>query len=187
MKIISGKYRGKNLQTLVGDSTRPTTSRVKESIFNIIQFNIMDSDVLDLFAGCGQMGIECLSRGAKFCDFNDNNKAAFSIIKSNLKELDTNYSLSSVDYKDFLKRANKQYDLIFLDPPYRKNLINDTLFLIKDFKLLKKNGIIVCESNIDDMLDLENLGFYAEKTYKYGTIIITKVKEISDETSDLSR
>lgn len=177
MKIISGKYRGKNLKTLDGMETRPTTSRVKESIFNIIQFDLQDACVLDLFSGSGQMGIEAISRGAKFCDFNDNNGKATQIISENLQAIDADYKISSQNYQEFLKTTDKKYDIIFLDPPYHKKIINDVLILIKDFQLLEKCGIIVAESCITDELCFENTGFKPDKTYKYGSILITKIKE----------
>lgn len=179
MKIISGKYRGKTLKTLDGMDTRPTTSRVKESVFSIIQFDIQDADILDLFAGSGQMGIECLSRGANFCIFNDNNGKSTQIIRENLKICDENYKIYQKSYEELLKTINKQFDIILLDPPYNKNLINFSLNLIKSFKLLKKDGIIVAESSKDEILETEKNGFEALKTYNYGSIKITKIKEIN--------
>ncbi|MFI3226820.1 MAG: 16S rRNA (guanine(966)-N(2))-methyltransferase RsmD [Clostridia bacterium] len=178
MRIISGKYRGKTLKTLEGMDTRPTTSRVKESVFNIIQFNIPDSNVLDLFAGSGQMGIECLSRGAISVDFCDQNSKAVSIIKNNLKICNENQKVSQNDYISFIKSCNKKYDIIYLDPPYSTEMINNSINLINRFKLLKECGIIVCETHIDDKIDLSSTDFTIQKTYKYGTINITLIKEI---------
>lgn len=179
MKVISGIYRGKNLKTLEGDNTRPTTSRVKESIFNIIQFEIADSDVLDLFAGTGQMGIESLSRGAKSCDFVDFNKNACNIVNANLKNCGISTKCKQIDYSSFAKSIKKTYDIIFLDPPYGAEIINNSINLINSFKLLKTCGIIVCETSVNDVLQIENTDFMVVKTYKYGTINITilKIKE----------
>lgn len=177
MKIISGKYRGKTLKTLEGMDTRPTTSRVKESVFNIIQFSVADSDILDLFAGSGQMGIECLSRGANSVDFIDQNPKAINIIKNNLKICDENQRVLQTDYVSFIKSCNKKYDIIFLDPPYSTEMINNSLNLINDFKLLKECGIIICETSVNDKIDLTGTDFTTVKTYKYGTINITSIKE----------
>ena len=176
MKIISGKYRGKTLKTLDGEHTRPTTSRVKESIFNIIQFNISDSSVLDLFAGSGQMGIETLSRGATSCDFVDSNKSACSIVTANLKICEIPLRCTQTDYKSFLQNTKKTYDIIFLDPPYGTDLIKNSVNLINNFKLLNKCGIIVCETSINDTIDVSQTDFCVHKSYKYGTIIITILK-----------
>lgn len=177
MRIISGKYRNKQLKTLEGLDTRPTTSRIKESIFNIVQFNISDSTVLDLFSGSGQMGIEALSRGATHVDFIDQSPKAMSIIKKNLEICDFGYETHQTDYVSFLKNCKKQYDIIFLDPPYHTVMLNNSISLINDFKLLKKCGIIVCETSIEDKISLDNTCFEVLKTYKYGTINITTIKE----------
>lgn len=177
MRIISGKYRGKSLKTLEGLDTRPTTSRVKESIFNIIQFSVPNSDVLDLFSGSGQMGIETLSRGASSVDFIDQNSKAVKIIEQNLKICGVSQRVFCIDYVSYLKSCDKKYDIIFLDPPYGTNIINNSLIFINDFKLLKECGIIVCETSVSDTINLNNTNFVALKTYKYGTINITIIKE----------
>lgn len=178
MRVISGKYRGKNLKTLDGLDTRPTTSRVKESIFNIIQFDLPDADVLDLFSGTGQIGIECLSRGATSVDFVDLSSKSVNLIKENLKTCLENQKVHQLDYISFLENCKKQYNIIFLDPPYKTNLINISINLINDFKLLKEYGIIICETSIDDEINLDNTNFAIHKTYKYGTVKITLIKEI---------
>ena len=177
MRIISGKYRGKTLKTLEGLDTRPTTSRVKESVFNIIQFNIQDSSVLDLFSGSGQMGIECLSRGALSVDFVDQNSNAVQIIKNNLDICDAKASVYKTDYISFTKSTKNKYDIILLDPPYGSDMINNSLSLINSFKLLNNCGIIVCETSANDIICLDNTNFCIQKVYKYGTINITLIKE----------
>lgn len=177
MRIISGKFRGKNLKTLEGLETRPTTSRVKESVFNIIQFDIQDANVLDLFSGTGQMGIECLSRGANLVDFVDNSQKAVNLIKENLKACEINQKVNQTDYATFLQSCNKKYNIVFLDPPYKTNLVNMSINFINDFKLLEKYGIIVCETSIDEEIDITNTDFVVQKTYKYGTVKITLIKE----------
>lgn len=176
MKVISGIYKGKTLKTLDGDTTRPTTSRVKESIFNIIQFDVADSEILDLFSGSGQMGIESLSRGAKKCDFVDMNKNACQIVDNNLKKCEILQKCQKIDYISFIKTTKNTYDIIFLDPPYGGEIINNAINLINSFKLLKSCGIIVCETSVNDELCLDNTDFLIHKNYRYGTINVTTLK-----------
>ena len=120
MRVITGTARGKRLKELPGLDTRPTTDRVKEGLFNIIQFDIEGRRVLDLFAGTGQLGIEALSRGAAFCDFVDRNPAAVKIVRENLQAtgLADRGTVHNRDFAAFLPGIRRRYDLIFLDPPY---------------------------------------------------------------------
>ena len=147
MRVISGKYKGKNLIGFDIDGTRPTMDRVKESFFGMIQNYIKDSTVLDLFAGSGSLGIEALSNGANSCYFFDNNIELINIIKKNTIGMNGAHIMKS-DYKnslELLKNSNIKFDIIFLDPPYKLNLINDCLEKINEYDLLNNNGIIVCE------------------------------------------
>lgn len=177
MKIISGKYRNKTLKTLEGMDTRPTISRVKESVFNIIQFSIADSTCLDLFAGSGQMGIECLSRGAKTVDFVDNNAQAIKIIEQNLKTCENTTRPHCTDFLNFLKSTKNSYDIVFLDPPFASDMLENSIFLINSLKLLNKCGIIICETSKDVEINLENTDLTVKKEYIYGSIKITVIKE----------
>lgn len=147
VRVISGKYKGKKLAGFDIDGTRPTMDRVKESLFASIQKYVKDSNVLDLFAGSGSLGIEALSMGSKSCTFVDHNKIVYDILKENTKGID-NCIILRKDYKDALKEFmtnNIKFDLILLDPPYNLNLINDCLEKIYEYNLLNDNGIIVCE------------------------------------------
>ena len=168
MRVISGKYKGKNLIGFDIDGTRPTMDRVKESLFGIIQNNIKDSIVLDLFAGSGSLGIEALSNGAKECYFFDNNIELINIIKKNTIGMDGIHVMKS-DYNnalEILKKSNIKFDIIFLDPPYKLNLINDCLDKIYNYNLLNDDGIIVCE------YETENINtnyFELIKDKKYGS------------------
>lgn len=171
MRVISGKYKGKNLKGFDIDGTRPTMDRVKESLFGIIQNYIPDSICLDLFAGSGSLGIEALSNGAKVCYFNDSNKEMIKILKENLNNIE-NYSVSTKDYISFLNEVNVKFDIIFLDPPYKMNLINKSIDIIIDRDLLNKNGIIVCEYENEEInCDLKII---KEKQYGSKKIIIYK-------------
>ncbi len=164
MRIISGKYKGKKIKGYDIDGTRPTMDRVKESLFGCIQNYIQNSICLDLFAGSGSLGIEALSNGALICYFNDSNKDVVKILKENLKNID-NYVISNKEYNKFLNETNEQFDIIFLDPPYKMNLINKSIDIIIKRNLLKKNGLIICEYETEQI----NCNLKLIKEKKYGT------------------
>lgn len=165
MRIISGKYKGKKLDGFDIEGTRPTMDRVKESLFGIIQNNLKDSICLDLFAGSGSLGIEALSNGASICYFVDKNKQILNILKNNLKGIENSIPIEK-DYLMALEELKtKKFDIIFLDPPYKYNLITPSIKKIMEFDMLNKDGIIVCEyENEDIKCDLKLL-----KTKKYGS------------------
>jgi 16S rRNA (guanine966-N2)-methyltransferase len=137
MRIISGKYKGKVIDGFNIDGTRPTMDRVKESVFSIIQSCVKDSISLDLFAGSGSLGIEALSNGAKECYFIDKNIEVIKILKKNLVGVDNAFVVNS-SFDNFLKITDKKFDLIFLDPPYKLNLINKCIDLIIERDLLNE-------------------------------------------------
>lgn len=168
MRVISGKYKGKKLNGFDIMGTRPTMDRVKESLFAIIQNKILNSNCLDLFAGSGSLGIEALSNGAKSCTFVDNNPKILKILKSNILEI-SNAVVVNSDYKEFIINTSKQYDIIFLDPPYQLNIITETIKYILNNNLLAKNGIIVCEYENENIET--NLNVLTNK--KYGSKKIT--------------
>ena len=149
MRVISGKYKGLEIKGYDILGTRPTMDRVKESLFATIQRNIKDSLCLDLFSGSGSLGIEALSMGAKSCYFVDNNPIVIKTLNDNLKRLKVKeeYYLLLDDYEDALKSFNDKikFDLIFLDPPYHLNLMNDAIKKIIEYDLLNDGGLIVCE------------------------------------------
>lgn len=168
MRIISGKYKGRKLEGFNIDGTRPTMDRVKESLFGIIQNKIQNSICLDLFAGSGNLGIEAISNGAKECYFVDNNKEVIKVLKRNLKDIE-NYNLINDDYKNTLKNLNVRFDIIFLDPPYKLNLINDAINDIIKYDLLNNDGIIICEyetEQVDCSLELIKEKKYGSKYIK---------------------
>ncbi len=150
MRIISGKYKGKSLQGFDIDGTRPTMDRVKESVFAMIQQKVQGSVCLDLFAGSGSLGFEALSQGAKTCTFVDRNPKVLSALRKNKEKLQIKEETEflQMDYEQALKlfcKQQKKYDLIFLDPPYDKNLIQPALSKILAYDLLKEDGRIICE------------------------------------------
>lgn len=150
MRIITGKARGTHLETLPGENTRPTAERAKEAIFSALQFEIAGKEVLDLFAGSGQMGLEALSRGASHASFCDLSKDAAKIVEKNAVKtkllLDT--TIYCGDFTDFLRmqRKKKKFDLVFLDPPYAKGLVPVALKLLCEYELLSAGAIVVAET-----------------------------------------
>ena len=177
MRVISGKYKGKSLIGFDIDGTRPTMDRVKESLFGIIQKYIKDSTVLDLFAGSGSLGIEALSNGASSCYFFDNNIELVNIIKKNTIGIDGVHVMKS-DYKnslELLKNSNIKFDIIFLDPPYKLNLVNECLDKIFEYNLLNSDGIIVCEYENENIIT-EKYNLIKEKKYGTKNIKIYKCK-----------
>ena len=177
MRVISGKYRGKKLAEFDLASTRPTLDRVKESIFNLIQFDVCDANVLDLFSGTGAFGIECLSRGAKNVVFVDNNAQAIKIIKQNLTNIVGNFSVLNADGIEFLKSCTQKFNLILLDPPYKTDLGIDAINLIIKRNLLENDGVIIFETDKNHEFNFSNDNFaIAKKTY--GTVAVYKLKRI---------
>ena len=174
MRVISGKARGISLKTPDGMLTRPTADRVKEAMFSIIQFDIPGAKVLDLFAGTGQLGIEALSRGATSAVFIDQNKNANQLIRENLKKtkLDDSATVIQSDYLQYLLRCNERFNIVFLDPPYAEEFLENSLKIITEIDILQTGGIIVCERPLDKALSLEFSGFSRSKDYKYGNTLL---------------
>ena len=184
MRVITGIARGRKLKELPGLETRPTTDKVKESVFNIVQFDIEGRQVLDLFAGTGQMGIEALSRGAASCDFVDHDKTAQSVARKNIDacRVSDRARLTGGDFGAFVSRCAKgQYDLIFLDPPYGGKILKEALSAIERFDILSETGIIVCESAAEDTVET---GLRKGREYRYGAIKITIVSHDQEDGTD---
>ena len=172
MRVISGKYKGLHLEGFDIDGTRPTMDRVKESLSGSIQNYLKESVCLDLFAGSGALGIEALSNGASECYFIDKNIEVIKILKRNLNKID-NAKVFNSSYEDFLNNTNVKFDIIFLDPPYKFNLINNAIDLIIKNDLLNEGGIIVCEYENEKIIDKLNL----IKEKKYGSKFIKIYKK----------
>ena len=178
MKIISGEFKGRTIKGFDIEGTRPTMDRVKESLFGTIQNYVPNSTVLDLFAGSGNLGFEALSNRADFCYFNDINIKCVKYMESVIKELNLSNKTKvlNMNYKQALKffvSNNIKFDLIFLDPPYKMDILNEIIEFIKENNLIKENGLIICE--IDNLY--LNVDYYKKiKEKKYGSKYIVIYK-----------
>lgn len=187
MRVISGKAKGTKLYSIESSATRPTLDRVKESLFNIIQDEIQDTNILDLFSGSGAIGIEFLSRGAKKAYMCDKSPEAIKMIRKNLgkTKLLENAKLINKDYKKCLEELTKEdikFDIVFLDPPYEADLATDASEKIIQLGLLKKQGIIIIETDQEsrEKSKMQSLGIEIYDLRKYGrvSLIFLRRKEL---------
>ncbi|MEG0750679.1 MAG: 16S rRNA (guanine(966)-N(2))-methyltransferase RsmD [Oscillospiraceae bacterium] len=173
MKVITGSARGKNLATLIGgDIVRPTSQRVKEGMFSAVQFHIAGARVLDMFAGCGQLGIEALSRGAALAVFVDESRDAAAVVTQNLKnaELYSSARVISTESLRFAKFCKEKFDIVFIDPPYRSELALPSLELVAP--IVSDGGFVFVEADrrteFPDVVGALSL----HKRYKYGNVSV---------------
>lgn len=189
MRIITGKARGTQLKAPQGETTRPTSERAKEAVFSMLQFELNGTEVLDLFAGSGQMGLEALSRGAKRAIFCDSSKAAQAVIQANaLKtKLAPFCEFYSNDYAALLKsfRKKRTFDIVFLDPPYALGALPNALSLLHTYGLLQENAKLVCESSAETDVfgEKEELKRYFEvvRVSHYGVAFVTVLRYLGEE------
>ena len=174
MRIIAGKYKGLKLNEFEFDNIRPTIDRVRESIFNKIQFNIVGSAVLDLFGGTGAVSLEFVSRGAEKVFTVDNNKNSIKLIKQNFAKAKADLNLFEMSYEDALKKFKGKYkfDIIFLDPPFNTDLGIKALNLIVEYGLLNEDGVVVYEHFQDEKYDFPD-GLQVIDERKYGTVKVS--------------
>ena len=179
MRVISGTARGRKLKDLAGVDIRPTSGMVKESVFNIIQFDIEGRRVLDLFAGTGQLGIEALSRGARSVVFVDSSPEAVKLIKENVKLCGFSDSATTIrrDATQYLENC-EAFDLVFIDPPYDTALMDKVLEKIIRFDKLNTNGIIISETRADKMTPIVSPPYFMQKEYIYGSVKIARFARI---------
>ena len=187
MRIITGTAKGIRLKTLEGDATRPTAERVKEAVFSMLQGNIEDREILDLFAGSGQMGLEALSRGAKHATLCDKSPQAINIISENAEKtkLNSKCTIRRCDYLDALRsNMGKKFDIVFLDPPYASGFYCIALENMLKNGILKSTSLIICESGTDELFGgnkaLEEK-FKVVKQSRYSRTYITIISPEADE------
>ena len=175
MRVITGSARGRKLKELTGMDTRPTTDRVKEAIFSIIQFDLEGRRVLDLFAGTGQRGIEALRRGAASAVFVEHRREAANLIRDNLALTGLAGSARVVDGDAFafLSSARETFDIILLDPPFAAGLWENALDAISRFDILSDHGIIICESPVQQELPALSPPYFPHRVYRYGQVKVT--------------
>ena len=173
MRVIAGKAKGIQLKTPDGMLTRPTTDRVKEALFSILQFDLPGTRVLDLFGGTGQLGIEALSRGAKEAVFVDAREEACRLIRENLKRAGVTGKVVRGDYLAYLDGCKEKFDIIFLDPPYAEVFLENALNRITEIDILQSGGIITTERPLGKELPWDFPGYDRSRDYKYGKILLT--------------
>ena len=173
MRIIAGEWRGRRLETREGMDVRPTPERVKEALFNILQFQLEGRRVLDLFAGSGQLGLEALSRGAAEAVFVDESRESTAVVKRNIASLkaEAKTRLYQTDFAAFLMRRQEPFDIVFLDPPYRSGKLEAALPLAA--AITNPGGTIIAEHPTDEELPDEAGDFRKGKSYRYGKIYLT--------------
>lgn len=182
MRVITGTARGRRLKEPKGMETRPTSDQVKESLFNILQFDIEGRRVLDLFAGTGQLGIEALSRGAAHATFVDARRDAIALVRENLSlcHLTDRSACVTGDALSFLASAGTQFDLIFLDPPYDGDLLEKAMERIANLDILAPYGMMVAECRADKSLPPLPPPYGVSRDYRYGKIKLTVCKREGD-------
>jgi 16S rRNA (guanine(966)-N(2))-methyltransferase RsmD len=184
MRVIAGSAKGRKLQTLEGMDVRPTTDKVKEAIFSSVQFDLYDASVLDLFSGSGQMGIEALSRGAQRAVFVDMSAKSLQITRENIASVQMQDRAVCVqaDSRDFLTTDPSQYHIAFLDPPYRKDLIQAVLPLLVEHMI--SGGKVICEHETELQLPDQVASLSVKKRYRYGKIHVTVYIKQGEDVQD---
>ena len=178
MRIIGGQFKGKKLYTFQGKDIRPTSDRLRESVFNILRKRVRNAIVLDLFAGTGALGIEALSRGAQSAVFIDNYKQAVLLIKRNIMACGLDHT-SIIRYWNIKKNLNcirsseLHFDLVFMDPPYTKYLVKPALYHLQHTGALAQNACIVVEHSLEEDIPDVHLDFICTDQRKYGKTVVS--------------
>ncbi len=187
MRIISGKARGKKLKSPKNSEIRPTLDRVKESLFNIISSKIRDSVFLDLFCGSAAIGLEALSRGAKMVYFIDNNEESVKLANENIQSCNfdkKSYNVQKTDALSFISKstnANIKFDIIFIDPPYGFQNLEDMLFRISMADIMNPRSLLIAETDKNDEVseDIEGLRLIDQRIYSITKITIYERNKIN--------
>ena len=184
LRIISGEHRGRLLKTVNGSGTRPTTDRVKESLFNILQARLPGSSILDLFSGTGNLGLEAMSRGGKSAVFVEKNPAALAVLRENCRALDYMDAVEIIPFDvgksiPLLSRKGKVFDIVFMDPPYDHDWEAPTITALDTGHLVKDGGILVIEHLLSDEQQERIGGFVRYDLRKYGNTAISLYRKES--------
>lgn len=174
MRIISGMRRGLKLDAPDGLDTRPTSDKVKQALFNIIQYNIPADSVLDLFSGSGALGIEALSRGCGHCVFVDSGRDAARLTAGNIARarFDGNAEVLNLGAAEYLKQCKSKFDIIFMDPPYNRGFIEPAICAVHKSKLLNDGGLIAVETERGGE-PVPDFYYPIKRAYTYGKTVIT--------------
>ena len=181
MRIIAGEMRGRQLTTVAGMQTRPTSDKVKGAIFNVLGDKVLDARVLDLFAGTGNLAIEALSRGSREAVLVEKSLEAHQVIKRNLEQIGVGHQakLLLVDAFLYLKRnPHEVFDLVFLDPPYRQELVPKVILALSEHAYLTPTGVIIVETAKNEKLNMDNYPFEIRKTGQYGYTLVWYLQKI---------
>jgi 16S rRNA (guanine966-N2)-methyltransferase len=178
LRIIGGTLKGKKLYSVRDSSIRPTADKLRESIFNILSQRVSDAVVIDLFAGTGALGIEALSRGAESVLFVDNANGALSVLRRNIDSCALDQRANIIKWNirqnlNCIKSKKQHFDLIFLDPPYDKNLIKPTLFNLDKSHSLKNGACIVVEHSLFETIPADLFAFDLLDQRKYGKTLVS--------------
>lgn len=177
MRIIAGEYKGRRLQPPQNNYIRPTTDKVKEAIFSILNSHVdlYGSRVCDLFAGTGSLGLEALSRGAAYCWFGDSSRESLKLLRENISycRADDKSNVLAGDFRYVLDRIKDPCHVFFLDPPYDKGFLPECVERIRELGLLAPEGVIVAEHRKEEALPEEMADFRKIKEKKYGTVVIS--------------
>lgn len=172
MRVIAGIYKGRKLESPENYDIRPTTDKAKEALFSILNNDIPGARVLDIFAGTGALGIEALSRGAAECIFTDHSRQSIGLIKRNLAHCGAgeNARVIAGDFRKVLPGLAGGFDVILMDPPYNKGLVDEAMEIIWEHQLLAEGGVVVCEHRKEEDLPEQIGGLIREKERRYGIV-----------------
>jgi 16S rRNA (guanine966-N2)-methyltransferase len=178
LRIIGGELKRKKLYSVRGKTIRPTADRTRESIFNILSHRIFGTDVLDLFAGTGALGIEALSRGAESAVFVDNSRRSLSVVQRNVESCTLNDRANIIKWNieknlNCLKSMGTGFGLVFIDPPYNRNLVKPTLFNLDQSKSLQNGSCIVVEHASLEPVPTDLLAFELSDQRQYGKTLVS--------------
>lgn len=175
MKIIAGEYKGRKLTAPPDDRIRPTAGKVKEALFSLLMNDIAGSTVLDLFSGTGSLGLEALSRGAKKCIFADNSQRSLKITRENIEhcKAEERAEIIAGHYRKVLATLDERVDVIIMDPPYNKGIVDEAMELIAEGDVLNSEGVVLVEHHADEPVREAYGNLVKVKEKRYGTIFLS--------------